>query len=307
MRRVRWPAVLLSGLLAILRAEPPPATVSICAFNLRNWLATERFEGRDPLAAAPKPESEREQVVKHLATIKPDVLGVCEIGTREDLADLQARLKSQGLELAHAEFAHGGDPTRSLALLSRFPLTGRHSQTQLHYQIGPLSFPMQRGILDATVEIAPGFALRLIGVHLKSKRPIAEADEALMRRNEAHLLRKHLDGVIAESPSAKVICYGDFNCHRNEPAIAAIIGNRAAPGWMTEIPLTDTNGSVWTHFWDAADVYSRFDYFFVSRALRPMVDSRRSFIHTSRDFHRASDHRPIVLTLKTTPGSLSKK
>jgi hypothetical protein len=55
---------------------------------------------------------------------------------------------------------------------------------------------------------------------------------------------------------------------------------------------------VWTHFWDAADVYSRFDYFFVSRELRPHVDTRRSHIFSAPDFYQGSDHRPIVLSLK---------
>ena len=60
-------------------------------------------------------------------------------------------------------------------------------------------------------------------------------------------------------------------------------------------------GEVWTHFWDTADTYSRLDYLFASRLLRPHLDYRRSFIYSSRDFDKASDHRPIVTTIRIEP------
>lgn len=308
IRRALWPAVFLCLFLAAAAAwADEPGQISVCAYNLRNWLSMERFDGRNAMAVAPKPESERERVVKTLIEIQPDVLGVCEIGTRDDLSNFQKRLAAQGLDLPHVEFAHGGDPTRSLALLSRFPIAEKCSQTDLHYQIGPTTFPMQRGILDAVVAINASLQIRFVGVHLKSKRPIPEADEMLMRRNEAHLLRKHLDGILAKDQKAKIVCYGDFNEHRHESAIAAVIGNRSDDGYMADVPITDMHGEVWTHFWDAADTYSRFDYFFVSRSLRPLIDSRRTYIYASRDFDKASDHRPIVMTLKVDAAASTAK
>ncbi len=271
--------------------------ITLCSYNLKNWLLMAPWDGDKNAAPIPKPEKEKALAVKFLCQIRPDILGICEIGTRQDLSELQSRLKTAGLDLPHVEFCSGGDTTRSLALLSRFPITARQSQTELSYQIGEMTLPMQRGILDATVEIKPGFHLRMLGVHLKSKRAIPEADEALMRRNEAHLLRQHMDGIFAADPEARVICYGDFNEHRNEPAISAIIGSRSSPGQMQDIYIKDDHGLLWTHFWNAADVYARLDYFFASNSVRPLVDSRRSRIFTPPDFDKASDHRPIILTL----------
>jgi endonuclease/exonuclease/phosphatase family metal-dependent hydrolase len=66
---------------------------------------------------------------------------------------------------------------------------------------------------------------------------------------------------------------------------------------MTDLPLHDADGLVWTHFWDAADVYSRLDFVFASRNLRPLIDLRKARIYTARDFDKASDHRPLVLTI----------
>lgn len=282
---------------------PGQHLVRFCSYNLKNWLTMDRFNGRKTVPMAPKPEQEKSALVDIITAIHPNILGVCEIGDDKDLIDLQQRLRAKGFSFDHVETAHGGDGTRRLALLSRYPIVRRDSQTNLEYQIGGLTLPFQRGILDATLQISEHFQLRCVGVHLKSKRDVPEADQALMRRNEAHLLRRHLDTVFAGNPAASVLLYGDFNEHRNEPAIDEIIGPRASAGTLTEVKIWDFDGEVWTHFWDAADVYSRFDYFFVSKALRPRIDFTRSFVYSKRTFHRASDHRPIVISFKSDPPS----
>ncbi|MBB5031050.1 endonuclease/exonuclease/phosphatase family protein [Prosthecobacter vanneervenii] len=280
-------------------AEEAPRQITFCSYNLKNWLSLEESVGQRPYH---KPEAERERVVQTLAAIHPDILGVCEIGTADDLAELQQRLEKAGLELPYTELAHGGDETRRLALLSRLPIKARNSQTALTYQIGAQTLPMQRGILDVTISLTPTFDLHLLGVHLKSMRTTEEADQALMRRNEARLLRLHLDTLFAQDPKARILAYGDFNCQRNDPALAEVMGGlRTADTAMTDLLLRDPAGEVWTHFWDEADVYSRLDYCLTSRLLRPFIDTRSSGIHAEPDFIKASDHRPLVLKINTEP------
>lgn len=298
-------AVLLCHLPAATAAPPagkaasPPDTgrIRFCSYNLKNWLTMDRFDGRKVVAMAPKPDDEKAALINIVAAIHPDILGICEIGGESDLKDLQQRLRAKGLAFEHVETAHGGDATRQLALLSRFPIIGRNSQTDLQYRIGEITLPMQRGILDASIQVNDQFQLRCLGVHLKSKREVPEADQALMRRNEAHLLRRHINAIFAVNPAAAILLYGDFNEHRNEPAIDEIIGPRASETVMNEVKIWDFDGEVWTHFWDAADVYSRFDYFFVSKSLRPRVYFDDSFVYSKRAFYEASDHRPIVIAL----------
>jgi endonuclease/exonuclease/phosphatase family metal-dependent hydrolase len=295
------PAVFF--VLAGLTAAAEPESVVFCSYNVKNWLTMDRFdqETKKMLTSAPKPEEEKQRVVEILAAIKPQVLGICEIGTAEDLADLQSRLKKAGLDLPHTEMAHGGDDTRRLALLSALPIASRNSQTSLTYQLNGQTLPFQRGILDATVKINSTLQVRFLGVHLKSKREIEEADQAQMRRHEARLLRKHMDTIFAAEPKTRLLAYGDFNEHRNEPAIDTIMGDRQSDTGMLDVFLRDKQGEVWTHFWDSADTYSRLDYLFASRLLRPHLDYRRSFIYSSRDFDKASDHRPIVTTIRIEP------
>lgn len=300
-RRALLPAVFLAFASLSLAAEPE--SVVFCSYNVKNWLTMDRFdqETKQMLTSAPKPEEEKKRVVEILAAIKPQVLGICEIGTAEDLADLQSRLKKAGLDLPHTEMAHGGDDTRRLALLSALPIVSRNSQTSLTYELSGQTLPFQRGILDATVKLTGTMQVRFLGVHLKSKREIEEADQAQMRRHEARLLRKHMDAIFAADMKTRLLAYGDFNEHRNEPAIDTIMGDRQSDTGMLDVFLRDKQGEVWTHFWDSADTYSRLDYLFASRLLRPHLDYRRSFIYSSRDFDKASDHRPIVTTIRIEP------
>ncbi|MFM7606541.1 MAG: endonuclease/exonuclease/phosphatase family protein [Prosthecobacter sp.] len=301
-RRALWPAVFL-GLTRLSAASVEPESVVFCSYNLKNWLTMDRFDlaTKKTLMASPKPEDEKRRAAEIIAAIKPQILGVCEIGTADDLAHLQAHLKKLGLDLPHTEMAHGGDDQRRLALLSAFPIAARNSQTSLTYQLDGKTIAFQRGILDATIRITPAFEVRCLGLHLKSKREVEEADQALMRRHEARLLRKHMDNIFAVNPRVRLLAYGDFNEQRNEPAIDTIMGDRQSESAMLDVQLRDRQGEVWTHFWDSADTYSRLDYFFASRFLRPHLDYRRSFIYSSRDFDKASDHRPIVTTLRLEP------
>lgn len=309
-RRASGPAVFFAcflihaALLAVAASAAEPERLTFCSYNLKNWLTMDRFDAEvlKSQPSAPKPEAEKGRVVQILTAIRPDILGVCEIGDSDDLADLQKRLKDNGIDLPYTELAHGGDPTRRLALLSRLPIKARNSQTELKYELGSETLSHQRGILDATIAITPTFELRCLGVHLKSKREVPEADQSQMRRNEARLLRLHMDAIFKAQPDTALLAYGDFNEHRNEPAIPDIIGSpRTSPTAMLDVLLRDRDGQVWTHFWDAADTYSRLDYCFTSRLLRPHIDTQASFIYSAPDFHKASDHRPLVLKISPVP------
>ena len=88
-----------------------------------------------------------------LLKLRPDILGVCEMGSREDLAALQQRLKDAGLDLPHSEWVQAADPDRHLALLSRFPTVARQPQTRLSYLLDETKLPVQRGFLDVTLQI----------------------------------------------------------------------------------------------------------------------------------------------------------
>lgn len=176
----------------------------------------DRYVNRKNLKGAPKPDSEKEAVVKILTKNTPDVIGLCEIGEASDLAEIQQKLKAAGLDLPHSHYTGGSDPTRHLGVLSRFPITSTAKPAQSEYQLAGNTFSINRGILDATIT-AHGKTYHFLGVHLKSKRESEQGDQEAIRFNEALLLRKHINSIFATDAEARLIAYGDFNDTRSTP------------------------------------------------------------------------------------------
>jgi len=263
------------------------------AFNVENWLTMDRYVDRKSLKGAPKPDSEKEAVVRLLARHLPDVIGISEIGTAADLAEIQEDLKAAGLDLPHSHYTGGTDPTRHLGLLSRFPITSTAKPEVTEYQLTGKTFGINRGILDASIK-ARGKSYRFIGVHLKSKREIKQADQEAIRLNEARLLRRHVDSILKKDADARLVVYGDLNDTRATKTIKMVTGKYNDPTYLTAIPAKDSRGEAWTHYWELNDIYSRIDFVMVSRGLRGDVDFPAAKIIDDEDWSSASDHRAIL-------------
>ena len=280
---------------------PVPATspegIRFLSYNIKNYLRMDRWINDERVKDAHKPEEEIAALVKIIVAEKPDVLGLCEIGTKEDLADLQSRLKKAGLDLPHSEYAFGWDHTRRLGLLSKFPISARNSQDKLFYKLGDSDMQISRGLLHATIDLPVG-PTHFIGGHLKSKREIPNHSQELMRQNEALLIRKHCNKIIDADPDARIFVYGDMNDTRKTPALANLKGRLNSIYHLEDILVTDSRGEVWTHAWHYQHVYSRFDYVLVSKAAKDLVDAKHSYIVDSPEWETASDHRAIMILIK---------
>lgn len=274
--------------------EGAPEVVRVVHYNLRNWLTQERDRNGERLE---KPEAEKAEAVSLLVKAAPDVLSVCEIGTEEDVADLKRRLRERGVELPHHVRHGGADTTRFLAVLSRFPLVKHPSPAAEPYWAGEVELAFQRGVLDVEVEVAPDYRLRLLSTHLKSRREVLEADQALMRRNEALLLRQHVERVLAESPEVNLLLTGDFNETKNSQTIRLIQGGVGDATRLRDLRLEDKDGHRFTYYWPVADTYERIDFAFVNDGLWPEIDLKRSELISSPTWTKASDHRPLLITL----------
>ena len=177
---LRAACLALVGLTTVHADEATDGVrVKFVAYNLHNYMLQPNPE---PRSSPPKPEREISRLVRILTELKPDVLGLEEIGTQEDLADLQSRLKAAGVDLPEKEWVQGPDPVRHVALLSKFPIVARNSRPNLTYTLDDAHLPMQRGILDVTVQLESTYQMRLVGLHLKSQREVeVTRNQALMR------------------------------------------------------------------------------------------------------------------------------
>lgn len=268
-------------------------------YNLENYLRMSRKVGKRMVPDAPKPEKEVAALVGAIKSLKPDILGVAEMGDQKMLADFQARLRKAGLDFPHLEWVRGEEGgERHLALLSKFPIVARDSQSDVPVDLDGRRFRMGRGILDVTVQVAPEYRLRLIGLHLKSKRAVPMYDQQKFRAKEAVVVRSHLDKILSADPGQNLLLFGDLNDTKNEFPIHEILGAPRSPTGLRDLSLRDRDGLTWTHFWDHADVYSRIDFLMANRGLWPEIQQSRSGIGNSRDTHDASDHRPIYTTIR---------
>ncbi len=125
--------------------------VRFVAYNLKNYLTMRRYIDGEAIYKG-KPEEEIKALIDVIKGSKPDVLGVCEIGSEKDLNDLQTRLKTAGIDLPHLHRVQGADTVRALAILSRYPIVGTAIPKKLDYTVSGVDFKISRGILDATVD-----------------------------------------------------------------------------------------------------------------------------------------------------------
>jgi len=275
----------------------------IASYNVENYITMPRRVDGKLRAKAGKPESERDAVVRMIGLIRPDVLGLEEIGEPGQFSDLQRRLRKAGLDFPYSEYLQAGDTSRHVALLSRTPIVEHHSQNNLPLRVNGMTLLSPRGILDVTVEPVRGEKIRILCVHLKAKLEVAEYDQADLRLAESQYLRRYVRDILRTDPSARLVMMGDFNDTKNEKAIWQIMGKPEWPDSLKALPLADDRGEFWTEFWSYADVYSRIDYILVSKKLEGEIDSAQSGIARPSFWNEASDHCPIYLTLRnpTTP------
>lgn len=296
--RIAFPLLpVVAAFLSSVLAQDPFRVVT---YNVENYLV------RPTDSRKIKPEPSRAMVVKGLVALKPDVLALQEIGDVDSLAELQGRLKAAGLDLPHSEHVRGYDTNIFVAVLSRFPIVSRHPHTNESYLLNGRRFRTSRAIAEVEIEPRLGYRFSLLTTHLKSKRAVADGDEAEMRTQEAMILREKLDALLQQKPDANFVVCGDFNDTRDTPAIRAVMGRgnkslmdtrpaeRNGDTAPSENPNWDPRRVTWTHYYGKEDSYSRLDYILVSRGMAREWRKEGTYILTLSDWGVASDHRPLV-------------
>ena len=270
--------------------DEPPDTPSadfkpftFITYNVKNWLVSHQ--------APVKSAESKAAIIELLVGGKPDVIGLCEIGSVNDVREIQGLLKAAGIDLPHHYHTGGEDSVRHLAMLSRFPII---STERPNLQLQGFEQSMQRGILDTTLDIG-GRPVRFIGLHLKSKRIVPEFNEAAVRIAEAQHARRHIDGILAENPAAALVAYGDFNDTTRSLSTRAINGTYRTPGYLNHVHIGDSRGETWTYRYAIENTYTRIDFVTVSAALRRYVKKERSRVIDDPGWDTASDHRPVLV------------
>ncbi len=263
--------------------------------NVENYFV-EGEPARSRYKISTKPEDARDAVAAVIASAEPDIVGICEIGGRHALEDLQKRLAVRGREYSYFSVLERPGEPRGMAVLSVYPIVKESSRPNVPLP-GSKKGYMLRGILDVNVQAKDGREFRILEVHLKSK--FNEDDRTIeLRRREAMALRQYLDDIMKESPDTPLLVAGDFNDGTYEPAVYLTRGAKSSPLAMQLLKPVDSRGTTWTIFHDEGDSYHSYDHILVNK-----LQKKRLGRHISQgiidipESDKASDHRAIWVDL----------
>ncbi|MDE1171641.1 MAG: endonuclease/exonuclease/phosphatase family protein [Verrucomicrobium sp.] len=313
---MRWAAFLAVWLLGLALAAAEERTFSVCWWNVENWGETDRRIDGQFLPHAMKPPREVASVLAILKRVRPDILGVAEIIQAPDdknLALFRRELAAEGLDYPYVSTARGEDTRIEMALFSRYPIAEDHAFNRETFGVTLHSpstgerkrarFRVGRGFLNCRIEVAPGYSLQVMTAHLKSKWPEksvegeeGEPGDAYVRRNEARLLRRHVDTFLKDHPGQDLLVMGDFNDTPDSRTVAEVLKG----GSLAELPLADYLGDRWTEWFRQRRSYEQIDYLFADDSLRARFLPGESFLFRPKaddppdlDPREASDHRPL--------------
>ena len=293
---------VLPGLLlfpALLHAE----TFRVATYNVENYL-DQPTESRTHV----KSTEAKAKIRESLRALKPDVLALEEMGTTNALLELRAALKAEGLDFPFWEHVSGHDTNIHVAVLSKFPFTARRPHTNEQFLLSGRRMRVSRGFAEVDIRVNPNYSFTLIAAHLKSRRPVAVADEAELRLEEAKVLREIIDADLAANPNANLVVLGDFNDTYNTASTKAVIGRgktklvdtrpaeRNGDNTPNPNPRYEPRNITWTHYYGVEDTYSRIDYIMLSPGMAPEWVKEETYIPTISNWGIGSDHRPLVAT-----------
>jgi endonuclease/exonuclease/phosphatase family metal-dependent hydrolase len=280
----------------LLRAE----VFRVAAYNLENYLDQPTESRRVKSAEA------KAKIRESIRALKPDVISFEEMGSTNALLELRASLKTEGLDFPYWEHVSGFDTNIHVAVLSRFPIIARRPHTNDNFLLDGRRFSVSRGFLDVDIQVATNYSFTLLGAHLKSKRPVPEADESDLRLHEAKLLREKVDAILTANPNANLVVLGDFNNTKDSTSTKTVIGQgkfklidtRPAERNGDDAPTPNRRYSpmnvTWTYYYGVEDSYSRIDYILLSPGMAREWVKSETYVLTMPNWGVGSDHRPIV-------------
>lgn len=278
----------------------------VATYNVENYLDQPTESRRNV-----KSEAAKAKIRESLLALKPDVIAFQEMGSRRALLELRDSLKKDGLDLPHYEHVAGFDTNIHVAVLSKFPIVARRSHTNANFLLSGRRFQVSRGFAEVDIKVNEQYQFTLLAAHLKSRRPIAAADEAELRHEEAKLLRAIVDKHFAADSTANLVVLGDFNDTYNTKGVKEIVGigntklvdarpaekngdNQPNPANPRYSPRNVT----WTHYYGVEDSYSRIDYLMLSPGMAREWIKDETYIPTIANWGIGSDHRPVVATFE---------
>jgi endonuclease/exonuclease/phosphatase family metal-dependent hydrolase len=282
------------AVLAGVRAE----TLTVATYNIENYGAADRMTDAGYRREYPKSEDAKASLRAVIRGLDADVLVLQEMGPQPYLDELRRDLKGEGVEYPHAAVLDGPDAERQLAVLSRRPLTAVVPHRTVTFSYFGAQETVKRGVLEVRFATAAG-EVTLWAVHLKSRYTDRKDDpeSAIRRRGEATAIRAMILERFPQPATERFLILGDFNDDKISAAVRRL-SHRGATAIAALLPAVDSHGTVWTYYYRKHDSYARVDHVMVSPGLRAAVEGGGARIYDGPGVGGASDHRPVIVTLK---------
>lgn len=298
--------LLATATAIVLSLTARAETFRVAAYNVENYL-DQPTESRRNI----KSDAAKAKIREVILTMKPDVIAFEEMGALSALLELRDSLKQAGLDLPYYEHITGYDTNIHVCLLSKFPIIARRPHTNENFLLNGKRFQVSRGFTEVDLKVNEHYQFTLIGAHLKSRRQIADADEAELRFEEGKRLRAIIDQRLSANPEANLVVLGDFNDNYNTKAIKEIVG--AGKTKLIDTRPAEQNGDnlpnpanprysprneAWTHYYGVEDSYSRIDYLMLSPGMAKEWVKEQTYIPVVPNWGQGSDHRPVLATFE---------
>ncbi len=274
-------------------------------FNIGKATAEERQEWDQPGFRDQQFNEAAKEVAKVITMVNADVIALTEVGDETDVAELQNEIHDLGLDYPHRAVGRSRDTfTRQhVGILSKFLLNdivveipGREiyveepDDPEREDDTG-----ISKGMRVSFVAFGREFLLYV--VHLASEAGGYDQDQ--QRIAQASILRRHYLREIKEGEL--VIVAGDLNDRRGQPAVRRIRGLDDIHEDLIQTGhkgyFDDRLDTRWTYEFEG--IREQIDHillsFSVKNACKRSGISARTIDHENE---LASDHRPLVVTLK---------
>ncbi len=273
-------------------------TLTIATYNVENYTAADRMTEAGYRKDYPKPEEEKQALRTVIKALNADVLVLQEMGAAGYLDELQRDLKTEGLDYSYAVLLEGPDPDRHVALLARRSPKTTRQYPSLEFNYFNAREKVKRGLLEVTFATAAG-DVTLFAVHLKSRltdRP-DDPQSAIRRTAEATAVRDTVLQRFPDPSSARFLILGDCNDTKDSKTLQRLL-KRGQTDIALLLPAADTRGETWTHAYRKEESYSRIDHILVSPGFGAAVVGGTAHIYDGPAVREASDHRPVMVTVK---------
>lgn len=179
--------------------------IKLTTYNVMNLFDKVDDPNKDD--GPPKPDKELKALAEILKQNNSDIVALQEVENQEALQNL---LKVAGLKDKY-NFVVGKSDNRGIAtallISKKFPI----KKVNIHEN----DTTFKRPPVEAIIELAPGFNVKIFSVHLKSKRGGSESD--IQRQKEAAKLVEY-----AKKGNIPTILMGDFNDSPDSATISTI-------------------------------------------------------------------------------------